>query len=107
MAVFQWAEPGCVYTAKSKTGFPLQMTWIKIGILVLLLALLISLGSGLVFLFIDRGRTRRTLYSLGTRLVLAAALMILLAYGLWSGQLGSRAPWDLQRAVSQDVDEQE
>jgi len=95
MAVFQRAKPGCVYTARLKTGFPLHMTWIKICILALLIALLISLGSGLVFLFIDRGRTRRTLRSLGLRLALAVALMILVFYGLWSGQLGSRAPWDL------------
>lgn len=75
--------------------------WLKIGILALLVALLFSLGSGLVFLLIDRGRTRRTVHSLGVRLAFAAALLALLAYGLWSGQLSSRAPWD-----SQDVDEQ-
>jgi len=95
MMVFQRAGPGCIYTAGLKTGFPQHMTWIKIGILALLLALLISLGSGLVFLFIDRGRTRRTLHSLGLRLVLAVALMLLVIYGIWSGQLGSRVPWDL------------
>ncbi len=42
------------------------------AIVILLLALLASLLSGLVFLLRDRGSTRRTVNSLGVRLVLAA-----------------------------------
>ena len=68
--------------------------WLKIAIIALLIALLISLGSGLVFLLRDMGHSRRTVNSLGVRLVLAATLMVLLAYGIFSGQLGFGAPWD-------------
>ena len=68
--------------------------WLKAAIIVLLIALLISLGSGLVFLLKDMGHTRRTVNSLGVRLALAVMLMILLAYGIYSGQLGSGAPWE-------------
>ncbi len=68
--------------------------WLKIAIIALLIALLVSLSSGLVFLLKDMGHSRRTVNSLGVRLVLAALLMILLAYGIFSGQLGSKAPWE-------------
>ena len=68
--------------------------WLKIAIIVCLIALLISLGSGLVFLLKDKGGTRRTLHSLGTRLVLATTLMILLFYGIYTGRLHPQAPWD-------------
>ena len=67
--------------------------WIRIAIVVILLALLLSLGSGLLFLFKDRGRTRRTVHSLGLRLVLAGILMALVGYGLATGGLQLRAPW--------------
>ena len=67
--------------------------WIRIAIVVILLALLLSLGSGLLFLFKDRGRTRRTVHSLGLRLVLAGILMALVGYGLATGDLQLRAPW--------------
>ena len=71
--------------------------WIKLAIAVLLAALLISLGSGLVFLAKDKGRSRRTVRALGTRVTLAAALMALLFYGVCSGEFRSRAPWDQAR----------
>lgn len=69
--------------------------WIKVAILILLLALLISLGSGLFFLIKDRGNSRRTLNSLGVRISVAVALLALIAYGLSTGQIGNRAPWDV------------
>lgn len=68
--------------------------WIKPVIVVLLVLLLISLGSGFVFLMKDQGRTRRTLHSLGVRVSLAAALVAVIAWGFYSGQLRSKAPWD-------------
>ncbi len=67
---------------------------LKTIILLLLLGLVISLASGLVFLFKDVGTTRRTLHSLGVRIALAAALMATIVYGFLSGQLGVSAPWD-------------
>ncbi len=73
--------------------------WLKIVILVLFIALVISLFGGFAFLIKDKGTTRRTWYSLGVRLLLAALLMGFLFYGVFTGQLGSKAPWDERRAV--------
>ena len=72
--------------------------WIKVVIVLLFIALVVSLFSGYVFLLKDQGTTRRTWNSLTVRLVLAALLMGFLMYGLYTGQLGSKAPWDAQRA---------
>jgi hypothetical protein len=65
----------------------------------LFIALLASLTSGFWFLLKDQGGTRRTWYALSVRLALAAALMGLLVYGIRTGQLGSKAPWDAYRAA--------
>lgn len=61
-----------------------------------MLALVASLGSGFYFLMIDQGdRTkRRTFHSLGVRLSLAATLVGLIVYGVATGRLGHRNPWD-------------
>lgn len=74
--------------------------WLKIAIVVLFIALCISLFSGLFFLLKDRGSSMRTWQSLSVRLCIAAALMGLLFYGFYTGQLGSKAPWD-QRYISE------
>jgi hypothetical protein len=68
--------------------------WIKIIIVFLFVALLISLSSGFVFLMKDRGNTRRTWYALSVRLLLATLLMGFLIFGIYTGRLGSNAPWD-------------
>lgn len=73
--------------------------WLKPLIVVVFIALLISLGSGLVFLFKDQGATRRTWNSLSVRLGLALLLMGLIVYGTYTGQLRSHAPWDEQPAA--------
>ncbi|MGB5323962.1 MAG: DUF2909 domain-containing protein [Pseudomonadales bacterium] len=73
---------------------------IKTIILILLLGLIISLASGLVFLFKDVGTTRRTLHSLGVRITLAAMLLATIVYGFMSGQLGVGAPWDARKFSS-------
>ena len=85
---------------------------LKTIILVLLAGLLISLGSGFVYLFKDVGTTRRTLYALGVRITLAVALLTTIGYGIHTGQLGSNAPWDARKLAggqaapqSQDVNE--
>lgn len=71
--------------------------FLKILIVVLLIGVLLSLFSGLVFLFKDAGRpeARRTLHALGVRVTLAAALLITIFYGFYTGQLrlGTSAPW--------------
>lgn len=81
----------CAYASLS--GFPL----LKVIIVVLLIAVIISLFSGLVFLFkdTDRDDSRRTLYALGTRITLATALLLTILYGFYTGELrmGTNAPW--------------
>jgi len=61
----------------------------------LVILILISLASSLVFLFVDRGNPgkKRILYGLGFRVTLGAILLILVGYGLFTGQLGNNAPW--------------
>lgn len=72
--------------------------WIKPLIVILLVLLLISLGSSFVFLMKDQGATRRTLRGLGIRVSLAAALVGVIAYGMSTGQLRSKAPWSAAMA---------
>lgn len=70
---------------------------LKIAIVVLFLAVVASLSSGLYFLMKDVGSPRkRTLYALGLRASLAALLVAAIVYGFASGQLTSTAPWDRQ-----------
>lgn len=72
--------------------------WLKVVIVVLFLALVASLFSGFVFLMKDKGTGFRTWNSLTVRLCLAVLLMGFLIYGIYTGQLGSNAPWDAQHA---------
>ena len=69
---------------------------IKTVIVLLVVALVASLGSGFYFLMTDQGdkNKRRTFHSLGIRLALAASLMAVIIYGVATGQLGHRNPWD-------------
>lgn len=69
---------------------------LKVLIVIFMVLLVISLASGAYFLMVDQGdRTRRRLlHSLGVRLTLALGLMGLIIYGVASGQLGHRNPWD-------------
>ncbi len=70
---------------------------LKFLIVILLIGVVLSLFSGLVFLFKDSSEqnSRRTLYALGIRISLAAALLATVFYGLYSGELqfGAGAPW--------------
>ena len=80
---------------------------LKVLIFVLLAAVVISLFSGLVFLFNDgdRHNAKRTLYILGIRITLAAALLLTIFYGFYSGELefGKNAPWH-QRPSTESLD---
>jgi hypothetical protein len=73
--------------------------WLKVIIVLLFIALVASLFSGYVFLLKDKGSSYRTWYSLSVRLVLAALLMGFLIFGVYTGRLGSKAPWDAQMAI--------
>ncbi|HEY5567930.1 MAG TPA: twin transmembrane helix small protein [Gammaproteobacteria bacterium] len=50
-------------------------------LLAVMLGILISLGSALVFLVRDSGKTQRTVVSLSIRVALSVLLLILLAIG--------------------------
>ena len=69
---------------------------LKVAIVLLLLALIASLGSGFYYLMIDQGdkTKRRLLHSLGVRLGLTLTLIAIVVYGVATGQLGHRNPWD-------------
>jgi hypothetical protein len=53
-------------------------------IIVVMLGILVSLGSGLYFLVRDRGKTERSVISLSIRVALAILMLILLAAGFMS-----------------------
>lgn len=82
---------------------------LKTIILLLLLGVVLSLFSGLVFLFKDSDRhdSRRTLYALGVRISLAAALLLTVLYGFYTGQLriGESAPWHDRRDRAAPADQ--
>ncbi len=68
-----------------------------IGLIVLLMiALVVTLGFGLYYLMIDRGDVKKTrlVNSLRVRVGIAGTLMALIIYGVASGQLGHQSPWD-------------
>lgn len=68
---------------------------LKLIIVILFIGVVASLSSGLVFLLKDiESPTKRTVYALGVRVILAALLLGTIFYGLYTGQLGSQAPWD-------------
>lgn len=66
---------------------------LKIIIVILLLAVIISLGSGAVYFFKDQGDGKRTMLALGVRVTLAVLLMACITYGIISGELVLNAPW--------------
>ncbi|WP_437879635.1 twin transmembrane helix small protein [Pseudomonas sp. LRF_L74] len=66
---------------------------LKVAILLMLLATLISLFSGLVFLVRDESRSSRLLTSLTLRVVLTLITLALIAWGFFSGQLTPHVTW--------------
>ena len=82
---------------------------IKIIIVVLFIAVLISLFSSLTFLLkdIEVSDSKRALYALGIRIVLAGSLLAVIAYGIQTGQLVNTAPWDKPKVSMQPSAPQE
>ncbi len=58
---------------------------IRAAILLTLLVIVASLGSGLFYLMKDRGDSRRTLNALIVRIVLSVALFLLILLGFFTG----------------------
>ena len=57
----------------------------KIVVILLLLAIVASLGSALFFLVTDQGRSKRTVRALTVRIGLSLALFLLLMAGYYFG----------------------
>ncbi|SMF55810.1 Protein of unknown function [Alteromonadaceae bacterium Bs31] len=78
---------------------------LKITIIVLFIAVVASLTSGLVFLIKDMGvaESKRTVYALGVRVTLVAALLLVIGYGIYSGKLSNTAPWGDHRQTATPV----
>lgn len=57
----------------------------KIVIILLLLAILVSLGMGMFFLVNDKGQSRRVVTSLSFRVAMSISLFIMLFVGYWAG----------------------
>ena len=66
---------------------------LKAAIVVLLIATVISLFSGLFFLVKDDSSSNRLVIALSVRVALAVVTVGLMAWGFYSGQLVSHAPW--------------
>ena len=66
---------------------------LKAAIVLMLLATVISLFSGLFFLVKDDDNSTRLLTALKIRVSLAAITLALIAWGFYSGQLVSHAPF--------------
>ncbi|WP_440996412.1 twin transmembrane helix small protein [Arhodomonas sp. SL1] len=64
---------------------------IKAGIVITLLAIIASLGSGLFFLVQDRSQSRRTLNALTVRISLSVVLFALILLALFTGVLQPNA----------------
>lgn len=60
---------------------------LKVLIVVLMLAVIVSLFSGLVFLIKDDGKSNRVVNSLAVRVGLSLLLLILILVALWHGDL--------------------
>lgn len=60
---------------------------LKFLIVVLLLAVVVSLFSGLFFLIRDGGKTNRVVNSLALRVALSVLLLALVLISLWTGDL--------------------
>jgi Protein of unknown function (DUF2909) len=58
---------------------------VKIVVILLLVAIVASLGSGLFFLVTDQGKTKRTVKALAVRVGLSLALFLLLMAGYYFG----------------------
>ncbi|MBR7200450.1 twin transmembrane helix small protein [Pseudomonas sp. CFBP13508] len=65
----------------------------KAAIVLMLIATVVSLFSGLFFLVKDDSSSNRLVIALSVRVALAVITVGLMAWGFYSGQLVSHAPW--------------
>jgi ABC-type proline/glycine betaine transport system permease subunit len=74
---------------------------IKILIIATLLAILISLASGMVFLVKDKGQSQRTAKALTVRITLSVALFGLLMLGIFTGHIKPHGIYPAGHPVTQ------
>jgi len=69
--------------------------FLKFLVVILFIANLVALGSALFALLNDEGREggKRTAKFLLIRVSLAAALLVVIVYGFYTGELGVGVPW--------------
>lgn len=60
---------------------------LKVLIVILMFAVVVSLFSGLFFLLKDEGKTQRVLNSLIVRVSLSALLIVVILLAIWHGDL--------------------
>jgi uncharacterized BrkB/YihY/UPF0761 family membrane protein len=78
---------------------------LKVLVVILFVGVLLSLSSSFIFLIKDiESPKKRSLYALGVRITLATLLMTTIFYGLYTGKLGSGAPWD-KKLTREQVEE--
>jgi succinate dehydrogenase/fumarate reductase cytochrome b subunit len=63
------------------------MSLVKLLIIACLIAIVVSLGSGLFHLVNDKGESRRMVRALTLRIALSVALFILLFIAWWQGMI--------------------
>ncbi len=61
--------------------------WIKVLIVATLVAIIVSLAGGMLFLVKDKGKTERTAKALTIRIGLSVALFGLLMLGIFTGHI--------------------
>ena len=77
----------------------MSATALKVIILILFIAMVISLFGGFHAFIKDRGsKDSKQNTLLGIRAAIALSLMAVLVYGIFSGKLGSKAPWDQRKS---------
>lgn len=67
--------------------------WLKVIIVTLMMGIIASLFSGAAFLTRNSGSGRWLLTALTVRISLTVLVLLLIVWGLWSGQLSWGAPW--------------
>ncbi len=67
--------------------------WVKIAIVLLLVAMITSLVSAFIALMKDRSGSSRLVWSLTSRVIMAGLILALVLYGKLAGHLDLSAPW--------------
>jgi branched-subunit amino acid transport protein AzlD len=64
-----------------------EISMLKALIILLMLAVIVSLFSGLFFLIKDGGKTNRVVNSLAVRVTLSVLLLVVIILSIWQGSL--------------------